>query len=86
MGSLVNMSGHYRLDILPYGECMFNSLAVAALYVESNGSLYGNSVSEAMQDELGLAARAKIVDFLKRHNNEIVYERNKETWKDEYER
>lgn len=33
MGSLVNMSGHYRFDILPHGDCMFNSLGVAALYV-----------------------------------------------------
>lgn len=86
MGYLVNMSGHYRFNILPHGDCMFNSLGVAARYVQSNGTLDGRTVSEAMQDELGLAARAEIVDFLKAHENEIVYERNNETWKDEYER
>ncbi len=86
MGSLVTMSRHYRLDILPHGDCMFNSLGVAALYVESNGTLDVRKVTGSMQDELGLAARAKIVDFLKKHENEILYERNNETWKDEYER
>lgn len=86
MNDFVDMTGHYKVNIRGRGNCLFNSLAVAARYVELNGAFDGRSLSLDEQDRLGLDARQKIVQFLDDHRNEYVPARRGQPhrWEREY--
>jgi hypothetical protein len=84
-GQLVNLSGHVAIDILPDGDCLFNSLGVAVEFVRSR--VLPTNMTVARQEGLGGWARREIVAFLLRNKDNVCNysQARRTTWEQVYE-
>jgi hypothetical protein len=79
------LSGHVAIEIFPQGDCLFNSLGVAAEYVKTR--VFPTNLLVARQEGLGGWARREIVAFLRRNKESLSsFSRTRRTtWEGLYE-